>query len=242
MRRINRVELPFATRVDLYSRQKTIVDGESAQSAWTRYRGTVPARAITETLARMAGFRQRCMYCRDSLACAVEHFRPKATYPNSAFIWTNFLWICDNCNRRKGNAFPCAKDGKPLIINPIDVDPWSHFILDSASGEIAARWLTPDEEDPIAVKTLEVITTLTHEAVVEGRFESIESLTAAATACLDSEDSADTRRELLRRVSRDVSGAAQWFTSHEGRAQQPWQRLSQEHPRTWRRVVSIACA
>jgi hypothetical protein len=46
------------------------------------------------------------MYCEDSVADEVEHFKPKAFYPELVFAWDNYLYACGPCNGGKNNRFP----------------------------------------------------------------------------------------------------------------------------------------
>src|ERR1022692_1919930 len=56
---------------------------------------------IRRTLASMCAGACRCMYCEDSAANEVEHFRPKTFYPELVFVWLNYLYTCGPCNRVK---------------------------------------------------------------------------------------------------------------------------------------------
>jgi uncharacterized protein (TIGR02646 family) len=113
------------------------------------------------------------MYCRDSLSCDVEHFAPLSSYPDLTFQWPNLLWICAECNRKKGRRYPLSSEGSPLIIDPTRADPWKHFILDTTTGEVSARWLSTEVEDQYAATTLSIVATLSYEAVVEGAEEQL---------------------------------------------------------------------
>ena len=45
------------------------------------------------------------MYCEDSVADEVEHFKPKDLYPEVVFAWRNYLYACGRCNGGKNNRF-----------------------------------------------------------------------------------------------------------------------------------------
>lgn len=62
--------------------------------------------AVRDTLDRMCGGARRCMYCEDSVADEVEHFKPKDFYPELVFAWANYLYACGPCNGGKSNKFP----------------------------------------------------------------------------------------------------------------------------------------
>ena len=58
---------------------------------------------VRSKLAEMCGGIRRCMYCEDSAADEVEHFKPKDLYPEVAFVWRNYLYACGGCNGGKDN-------------------------------------------------------------------------------------------------------------------------------------------
>lgn len=92
---------------------------------------------IRETLASMAPGRSRCMYCEDSAGTDIEHFWPKADYPDRAFSWPNYLWACSHCNSNlKRDRFPLDADGAPLLIDPSDPndDPRLHLVYLPSTG------------------------------------------------------------------------------------------------------------
>jgi hypothetical protein len=64
-------------------------------------------KAVRNLLRAMCSGSGRCMYCEDSLGDEIEHYRPKALYPELTFAWRNFLLSCGTCNGPafKGDAF-----------------------------------------------------------------------------------------------------------------------------------------
>ncbi|XXT22466.1 HNH endonuclease [Sorangium sp. So ce429] len=62
-------------------------------------------RRIRDVLTEMCSGEDRCMYCEDSVADEIEHLRPKSLYPESTFVWENYLFACGPCNRPKNNRF-----------------------------------------------------------------------------------------------------------------------------------------
>ena len=55
------------------------------------------------------------MYCEDSVADEVEHFRPKDLYPDVVFAWRNYLYACGQCNGGKNNRFSIVRAGHRRI-------------------------------------------------------------------------------------------------------------------------------
>src|SRR6478609_9198531 len=143
MRRVYRIDLPRQARQNLFSREKSATS-ESARSDWDAYRRSAASRPVIQTLREMTGARQRCVYCCDSRSADVDHFIPIAVDFTKAFRWSNLIWVCPECNRKKGARFPRGKDGNPLLINPVDVNPWDHLVLDTANGYLAPRFMEDD--------------------------------------------------------------------------------------------------
>lgn len=77
----------------------------------------------------------KCVYCEHATGVGyygdIEHFRPKAVYPELTFTWTNLLFSCAICNNagHKADHFPLDADGNPLLIDPSDPadDPANHL-------------------------------------------------------------------------------------------------------------------
>ena len=82
--------------------------------------------------AIVAMFHGKCAYCESRISHIayghIEHFKPKSTFPELTFEWTNLLLSCPICNgpEYKGDCFPEASEGGPLI-NPCDDAPAEHF-------------------------------------------------------------------------------------------------------------------
>jgi len=209
-----------------------------ARGEWKKYRQHPDATGVLSELERMAGYRERCMYCQDSLSAEVEHYMPIAEDPNSAFVWGNLLWICGRCNRKKLDKFPRTPSGLPLLIDPTQRDPWLHLFMDSGTGVITPKYdASSGLEDPFGLATLEVISVLGHEAVIEGRLQTINRLRRAARRFLASGNRSDAT-DLHREIHEDAFGVARWFLVYEGRGESTWTELRMQHPRLWRRAVS----
>jgi hypothetical protein len=82
MRRIERAALAQETCNGLLMLQDA-VDAQRGQAAfdpvdhWKGKRTSLHILAVYATLKRMAGPRERCMYCVDSQGSDIEHFWPK---------------------------------------------------------------------------------------------------------------------------------------------------------------------
>jgi len=75
----------------------------------TRHNATF--RAVRAKLKEMCNGARRCMYCEDSVADEVEHFSPKALYPDRVFAWSNYLYACGSCNGPKNSHFKVTPAG-----------------------------------------------------------------------------------------------------------------------------------
>lgn len=112
---------------------------EQAATSW-KVKSAARFRVIRNALREMASGRARCMYCEDSLGTDIDHFKPKALYPNAAFTWENYLLACSYCNsNQKREAFPVDQRGGALLIDPSTEDPLKHIALLPHLGEFAAR-------------------------------------------------------------------------------------------------------
>jgi uncharacterized protein (TIGR02646 family) len=139
-------------------------------------------RGITEALKAQSGAGERCMYCSGSESAQVEHYRPKAVFPLSTFLWENFLWTCGICNQYKSNSFPAEDDGGP-IVNPRFDDVWRYFFLDEFAN-LTARWRQNlDDVDPQAKRTIELIK-LDRQALQEARLARLRELRETVTDTL----------------------------------------------------------
>src|SRR5579864_1256759 len=108
-------------------------------------------RHVRDILDQICRGSRRCMYCEDSVADEVEHFRPKDFYPEFVFAWENYLYACGPCNgpknnhfaifsaatgaridlrRRRGDPITEPEPGDPLLIDPRNEDPMDFIAID----------------------------------------------------------------------------------------------------------------
>ncbi|MGE0432991.1 MAG: aminoglycoside phosphotransferase [Planctomycetota bacterium] len=112
---------------------------------------------VRTTLEQMCGGIVRCMFCGDSLADEVEHYRPKDLFPGDCFVWANYLYACGPCNggfkrdrfavfdatgslvhldqtraAEIGRGLPASPPiaGDPVLLNPRTDDPMQFILLD----------------------------------------------------------------------------------------------------------------
>ncbi len=86
-----------------------------------------------------------CAYCEEICKGEVDHFQPKSRFPESVYVWSNWLFACHDCNHSKGEKWPdygyvdpCAESERPEC----------YFTFDTLTGEmLPKRSLSPDERD-----------------------------------------------------------------------------------------------
>jgi uncharacterized protein (TIGR02646 family) len=129
---------------------------------------------VLAVLSRMAGTRERCMYCEDSRGTDVEHFWPKAVYPTKTFSWPNLLLACVRCQRGKGDRLPLVA-GKPLVIDPTVDEPWDYLFFVPETGRITARFDANNVPIAKGGETIRLLK-LDDEALNEGRKRAVRNL------------------------------------------------------------------
>lgn len=110
---------------------------------------------VVRALGQMTGEGEPCMFCDSNEASDVDHFQPKAVFPQFAMSWDNFLWACAVCNRAKGDVFPDDANGR--LINPAKENAWEFFFLDEF-GNLTPLWRDAEKQlDRRAVSTRDVL-------------------------------------------------------------------------------------
>jgi hypothetical protein len=189
----------------------------------------------------MAGSRDRCFYCSDSRGTDVDHYTPITYDFTETFVWSNHLWACTDCNRRKAQRFPLDASNRPLVIDPTTTDPWAHLAL-AETGVIAPKVHPGDVLDPQGLATLEVLNRINHEAVIEGRARVIRRLRRAIEALLLNGDTPATRHRVVEEAREDDFGVLWWYLSWEGSLTTPFSTLRDSHADLWRRLVVTVAA
>lgn len=83
-------------------------------------------------------FQGICAYCERREQGEIDHFRPKSRYPHLVYIWSNWIYACPTCNRRKhekwppyGFVDPCAQSAT--------ASPENYFTFDIETGLILPK-------------------------------------------------------------------------------------------------------
>ncbi len=130
----------LSARVLRFLRQRTLKvvshkDPKAEATRLWRLRRSKAFAEIRAALREMAAGRERCMYTGDSEGTDIDHFWPKARYPERTFAWENYLLASSRCNSNdKRDAFPLDENGEPLLINPTVDEPLAHLDLIPING------------------------------------------------------------------------------------------------------------
>lgn len=148
-----RPTLDDATKTELKSKTAEILQitdvKERKKRADELYKAEREKAWFRPVTAALSGVSRLCMYCSFGETSEVEHYHPKATYPEQAFLYENYLWVCSVCNRYKSNTFPTEPES--LILNPFDDKVWDYFFLDDFGR------LQPKENQPRAARTCIIV-------------------------------------------------------------------------------------
>lgn len=210
---------------------KIAVESECKAEAKRRYENARKAKwfkPVIEALRAMAGKTERCMLCSGSESSDLEHYHPKAMFPELALTWENFLWSCGVCNGAKLNLFPTEADKK--LINPIEENVWDFFRIDEY-GSLTARFNTAlNQFDPRAISTMKIVR-LDRQALQENRQRHLRRLKRSVEHSLELFRLRQlSKKELAEIVEewRDDAGqpdVADYFLNGPGRTEKPFAEL-----------------
>jgi uncharacterized protein (TIGR02646 family) len=191
VRRLIRTALPAQTEQALARRQQT-ADGKrvagtlTVTQEWKQARKTKPLKTVLGVLKQMAGERERCMYCGDSHGTDIEHFWPKARYPDRMFRWLNMLLCCAECGRFKGDQLPLDANGLPMMLDPSSENPWDFIDFNPDTCTFVARFdLTSNAPFARGAKTIEVLQLDRREALEAGYRKTHRRILALAEQAID---------------------------------------------------------
>ncbi len=236
MRRIEREVLAPEISYSLQLLQEE-VDTQREQTAfdpgehWKGKRTSRPIIAVYAVLKRMAGSRERCMYCVDSEGSDIEHFWPKSLHCNRMYLWENLLITCTQCGRFKGKLFPCTEDGQPLLVDPSAEDPWEFLDFDPDTGNLNARYLLSSGEfSAKGETTVRVLHLDRREGVSAGYSKTYRRLSRLVTGWVDGQISSDYIGELREA---DDHGLLGWFLHGAGETEPTFARFRERYPDAW---------
>lgn len=241
MRRVIRESLETDVHENLNQRQ---VEADRKRAAgilqvndeWQNARQTAPLRSVFAVLRRMMGEHERCMYCLDSHGTDIEHFWPKAPYPERLFLWPNLLLCCAECGRLKGDRFPLAA-GQPLLVDPTAEEPWLHLDFDPTTGNVVARFdMDANDWSPKGLKTVEILQLDRREALAAGYRRTFRRLSVVIERHLsEGTHAADNLVSALRDA--DDHGLLGWCFMGTGQTLPPFRDLREQQPEVWARCI-----
>ncbi len=235
MRSIQRLRLPRRPSAWLERNQEQLNGDISIDvlGRWRARRQTMNGNGIVAALERMAGARNRCMYCGDSEGCDIEHFRPKAVHDwrGYVFSWINFLWICAPCNRLKNALFALDGVGAPLMLDPTLDHVWDFFDYVDESGQLSPRYDLGAEEALRANYTLRSdVSRLLFDVVCESRQRSARIIRRAVRDFLESAALQADVDNFIEHVSdADHPELCEWYFESTGATLAPYSQLCANH-------------
>lgn len=239
MRRVTRVALPTSAQRYLNRRQ---VHADRLRSKrqldvdkhWKASRQTRSVGQVLAALQAMAGPRQRCMYCLDSHGSDIDHFRPKACWPQRMYDWSNLVLCCTFCGRLKGSQFP-MKGRRALLLDPSQENPWEHLDFDPVTGNICARFdLARNDWSAKGMATVKVLQLDRREALSRGYLKTLQRLCAVVEAALGLPE-VDAGQLASQLRAEDDHGLLGWCFSPQGSKHASFAQLLANHPVAWRR-------
>jgi len=241
MRKIQRLALPAPTQKALDRKQADADTKQAArtlniEAAWKSARKTKPLKTALGVLQKMAGNRQRCMYCGDSHGSDIEHFWPKQRHPERMFRWLNLLLCCTECGRFKGEDFPLEND-LPLLVDPTADDPWQFLDFDPATGNIVARLdLAANDWTAKGNKTVEALHLDCREALAASYQQTHRRLKSLVEAA-QRQPAPDANALAIALREADDHALLGWYITGTGQGVAPFVTLGQDHPAVWRSCV-----
>lgn len=204
----------------------------NVEAEWKRARRNKPLREAFDTLRVMAGNRERCMYCGDAHGTDIEHFWPKAPYPERMFRWPNMLLCCTECGRIKGSKFPLS-DGLPALIDPSRDNPWAFLDFDPQTGNIVPRYDAKSQQYlRKGQATVTVLELDRREAMARGYQRTFRRIKRKVEEALEQRN--PDAGALLHELSEaDDHGLLGWCFDGLGCLVSPFSDLQARHPAVW---------
>jgi len=233
MRRVHRPPLPARLQSYLDRRAEATAGAADVERAWKAARQTRALATVVAILQSMMGARQRCMYCVDSHGSDIDHFWPKATYPDRAFRWPNMLLCCTQCGRFKGDRFPLSNAGQPMLVDPSVEDPWEHLDFDPDTGNLTARYdATVGAPSPKGQRTVEILRLDQREGMAAGYQKTYWRILGLVRKALE-QDAFDTLGLAQALTQADDHGLLGWCFGPVGGRLEPFAELRRRAPDVW---------
>lgn len=175
-----------------------------------RASGKYKHRQIKNTLVQL--FAGKCAYCESKIRHVdygdIEHYMPISKYGKLTFTWTNLLLSCGVCNgsEYKGNSFPLAKDGGPILNSTID-HPNEHLSFFFDEKAVLATVLNKSRRGKVTVETVG----LNRSDLREHRSEFVKKLVVLSYFAESDTEAMDLLIEAVRDSSEYAAFAREVF-------------------------------
>lgn len=221
------LSLPSVTQAQLEKWQQTInaisvyadrvEKGKQLSSLYNKVQNST-FKQVREVLTETCSGARRCAYCEDSVADEVEHIKPKDLYPESVFVWRNYLYACGPCNGPKNNQFAVFSSatkkftnvtrgrnapvvepeaGEPVLINPRIENPLNFLQLDLVDTFYFLPHFGLDTKNrERAEYTIKILRLNDRDYLVEARKEAFNSYRARLSEYISRKASAETKPQL----------------------------------------------
>jgi len=172
------------------------------------------------------------MYCSASAGTDIEHYWPKAAYPEHMFQWPNMLLCCTGCGRdSKGSKFP-LDGGIPALIDPSVDDPWQFLDFSPITGILFPLVDSGGRTTTKGEKTVELLKLDRRDAVNIGYKRSFRRIKRAIDFSLN-EGAPDSAMLIETLMDADEHGLLGWFFRGNGVNETPLADLRRKHPELW---------
>ena len=188
--------LTTATQAQLTALQRKVDNKVSfaekaakAQSLWHGINSPPNRKAafveIREKLMKMCVSVGICNYCEQSEANDIEHIYPKSFFPIFAFVWTNYLLVCKQCNTAfkldkcfvmdsSGTIHVTVRGQEPThptiaFINPRTENPATSMIMNTQNFEFEILDGLSTTDYNKADKTIEILALNTRDTLIATR-------------------------------------------------------------------------
>jgi len=140
---------------------------------------------------------------------------------------------CTACGRYKGTKFPLDASGKPLLINPLEENPWEHLEFDPTTGCLTTRYLMASSAYSIkGSKTNKWLQTENRQWLTDRYLLSYNDLKDEIEAFLSNPMA--TSQVLFGELEKaDKQDILEWLLLHNGQQEPFCQQMQSQHALVW---------
>jgi hypothetical protein len=205
---------------------------KAARQTFNTARSSQWFQPVVTALRKLSGEGELCMYCSANEPSQVEHYRPLSVFPQHALEYSNFLWVCDICNRSyKGSRFPPDTEPGAQILNPLEDTVWEHFFLDEQFGRLLPKHDPLTDVPNARAESTRKVVGVDRENLQLRRKHRLRSLKRQATILLEEVRAKSATREEAQNLLQEwreecfQADVADYFLNGPGRAVEPFREL-----------------